>query len=236
MSVDGPRLDVGIVGCGRTGAVIAAALAGAGHRIVGVSSADAADIERAQSMLGEVPVLTDAEVIERSQLVWLALPEADLVATVQGAAELGLFQRGALVVHTVAGLGCAPLDAAMRAGAIPLAIHPAMMFTGTSIDVSRLQESTMAVTCAAMVAPIGQALVIEMGAEPVMVAEEHRAAYAEALDVVTGFSRAIVGQAVDELRGIGMIDPARILRPVALSAVARALDAALPDSGQQEEA
>ena len=56
-----------------------------------------------------------------------------------------------------------------------------MSFTGTSLDLARLSETYFAVTAPAPVQPIGQALVVEMGGEPVVIDEDDRPAYAEAI-------------------------------------------------------
>jgi predicted short-subunit dehydrogenase-like oxidoreductase (DUF2520 family) len=99
-----------------------------------------------------------------------------------------------------------------------------MAFTGTSVDLVRLRDTWCAVTAPAPVLPIAQALVVEMGAEPVVIAEADRAAYAEAIGLATDYSDAIVGQAVDRLRGIGVERPGRVLGPLVRSAVENALD------------
>ena len=111
----------------------------------------------------------------------LAIPAAELAELVTGLAAVGAWQPGQLVVHTAAEYGVGVLAPARAAGAIPLAIHPIMSFTGTSIDLVRLRESWCAVTAPAPVLPIAQALVVELGAEPVVIAEEDRPAYAEAI-------------------------------------------------------
>ena len=157
------RLGVGIVGAGRVGPVIGAALAGAGHAIVGISAVSASSRDRADAMLPGVPVLEVPEIVERSELVVLAVPEDELEALVAGLAATGAWQPGQLVMHTAAAFGTAVLAPAVAAGAIPLAVHPAMSFTGTSMDLVRLRESYCAVTAPAPVQPIGQALVVEMG-------------------------------------------------------------------------
>ena len=59
------------------------------------------------------------------------------------------------MLHTAPGLGCGVLAPAVAAGAIPLAVHPAMVFTGTSLDLVRLRESYCAVTAPTPVLPIG---------------------------------------------------------------------------------
>lgn len=220
------RLGIGIVGAGRVGPVLGAALGGAGHAIVGISTVSDAGRERADVLLPGVPVLTVPEVVERAELVLLAVPAAELETLVSGLAATGAWQPGQLVVHTAAEYGTAVLAPAAAAGAIPIAIHPAMAFTGTSLDLVRLRESWCAVTAPTPVLPIGQALVVEMGAEPVVVADADRPAYAEAIAVATGFSTAIVAQAAGLLAGIGVENPGSVLGPLLRSAVENAVGAA----------
>ena len=219
------RLGIGIIGAGRVGPVLGAALAGAGHALVGISAISEESRDRAEAMLPGVPVLDIPVIVERSELVILAVPEGELADLVAGLAATGTWQPGQLVLHTAARFGISVLSPALAAGAIPLAVHPAMAFTGTSIDLSRLHEAFCAVTAPVPVQPIGQALVVEMGAEPVLVAEEDRPAYAEAIDTATSFSAAIVAQATALLEGIGMDAAGAVLAPLVRSAVENALAA-----------
>lgn len=234
MSARSGRLGVGIVGAGRVGPVLGAALAGAGHAIVGISAVSAESRDRAEAMLPGVPILEVPAVIERSELVILAVPERELEQLVAGLAATGAWQPGQLVLHTAPGLGVSVLAPAVASGAIPLAVHPAMVFTGTSIDLVRLRESFAAVTAPAPVLPIGQALVVELGAEPVVVAEEDRAAWGEAVSTATSFSAAIVNQAVGMLARLDIDAPGRVLAPLVRSSVETALhnaDDSLPELG-----
>ena len=217
------RLGVGIVGAGHVGPVLGAALAGAGHAIVGISAISASSLERADAMLPGVPVLTIPEVVERSELVLLAVPSAELPSLIAGLAETGSWQMGQLVLHTAPGFGTDVFAPARAAGVIPLAVHPAMSFTGTSVDLARLAGTYFAVTAPTPVLPIAQALVVEMGGEPVVVAEADRAAYAEAIETATTFSSAIVDQAAGLLTGIGIEGPGRVLAPLIRSSVENAL-------------
>jgi predicted short-subunit dehydrogenase-like oxidoreductase (DUF2520 family) len=217
------RLGVGIIGAGRVGPVIGAALGGAGHAIVGVSAISDASRERADAMLPGVPILAIPDLVERSELVVLAVPAAELASLVAGLAETGAWQAGQLVVHTAAEFGVEVLAPARSAGAIPLAVHPAMAFTGTSVDVARLAGTYFGVTAPAAVLPIAQALVVEMGGEPIVIAEADRPAYAEAVETVATFSTAIVDQATGILAGIGVDAPGRVLAPLVRSAVENAL-------------
>ncbi|MDH5133308.1 MULTISPECIES: DUF2520 domain-containing protein [unclassified Microbacterium] len=215
------RLGVGIIGAGRVGPVIGAALAGAGHAIVGITSGS--DDERASAVLPGVPVLETQEVVRRSELVILAVPSAELSALVSGIAELGGWQIGQLVLHTDPAQGIEVLRPAAERGAIPLAVHPAITFTGTSIDLRQLQAGFAAVTAPAAVLPIAQALAVEMGCEPVVIAEADRAAYADAIATATEFSRSIIGQSTSRLREIGVENPGGFLSALVQSTVERAL-------------
>lgn len=217
------RLGVGIIGAGRVGPVLGAALAGAGHALVGIHAVGDESRERAEAILPGVPLLAAPDIVERSELVVLAVPRAELEGLVSGFAEAGLWQPGQLVLHTDAHFGTEVLRPAMASGAIPLAVHPAMSFTGTSIDLVGLRQAVCAVTAPATVLPIGQALVVEMGSEPVVIEEGDRPAYAEAIATATDFSDSIVAQAAGMLAQLGVERPGRMLGQVVRSSVESAL-------------
>ncbi|RFA18256.1 Rossmann-like and DUF2520 domain-containing protein [Subtercola boreus] len=221
------RLGIGIIGAGRVGPVLGAALAGAGHAIVGVAAVSEASRDRAEVMLPGAPILEIPQLIERSELVLLAVPSDQLESLVAGLAAAGAWQPGQLVIHTAAQFGIGVLAPALSAGAIPLALHPAMSFTGSSIDIARLAGAYFAVTAPAPVLPIGQALVVEMGGEPIVVAEQDRTAYADAIETATTFSSSIVNQATGILSGIGIGSPGRFLAPLVRSSVENALQRAV---------
>ncbi|HMO11370.1 MAG TPA: oxidoreductase, partial [Actinotalea sp.] len=73
------------------------------------------------------------DVVERAELVLLTVPDDALAELVAGLAATGAWQVGQLVVHTAGASGVGVLAPAAAAGAIPLAVHPAMTFTGTSL-------------------------------------------------------------------------------------------------------
>jgi predicted short-subunit dehydrogenase-like oxidoreductase (DUF2520 family) len=200
------------------GAVLGNALRAAGHAVVGVSAVSAASRERAELLLPGVPVLEVPDVVERAELVLLTVPDDALEPLVGGLAELGAWQAGQLVVHTSGRFGWRVLEPATASGAIPLALHPAMTFTGMSIDLARLADCCFAVTAPAPVLPIGQALVVEMGAEPVVVAEEARPLYHAALAHAANHLVTLVAQALDLLAAADVQPRRRVLAPL-LSAV-----------------
>jgi len=219
------RLGVGVVGAGRVGAVLGSALRAAGHPVVAVSAVSEASRERAEMLLPGVPVLDVPEVVRRAELVLLAVPDDALAQLVAGLAATGAWQAGQLVVHTAGRYGTAVLDPARAAGAIPLAIHPAMTFTGTSLDIARLEGCPFAVTAPNAVLPIAQALVVEIGGEPVVVGERQRGLYHAGLAHGANHLVVLVAQAAAALSGAGVDDPGRMLRPLLEAALDGALRA-----------
>lgn len=217
------RLGVGIIGAGKVGVVLGAALRAAEHQVVGVHAVSEASLERAEMLLPGVPVLGIPEILRRAELVLLAVPDDVLAELVEGLAAAGHWQAGQLVVHTAGRYGTTVLEPATRAGAIALAIHPAMTFTGMSMDLERLNDCVFGVTAPNMVLPIAQALVVEMGGEPVAIAEEDRVIYHAALAHASNHLVTIAGQAAGLLAGIGVERPDRLLSALMRASLENAL-------------
>jgi predicted short-subunit dehydrogenase-like oxidoreductase (DUF2520 family) len=217
------RLGVGVVGAGRVGAVLGSALRQAGHAVVGATGVSEASQDRIEAMLPGVPVLGVPEVVERAELVLLTVPDDALEDLVAGLAATGAWQPGQLVVHTSGRFGAGVLEPALRSGAIPLALHPAMTFSGTSLDLARLADCCFGVTAPRPVLPVAQALVVEMGAEPVVVSEEMRPLYHAALAHGSNHLVTLVAQATQLLSQAGVERPGRVLAPLLGAALDNAL-------------
>jgi predicted short-subunit dehydrogenase-like oxidoreductase (DUF2520 family) len=217
------RLGIGLIGAGKVGAVLGAALRGAEHAIIGVSAVSDASRERAEALLPGVPVLDVPDIVERAELVLLAVPDDALGPLVDGLAKLGAWQPGQLVAHTSGRFGVGILHPVRAAGAIPLALHPAMTFTGMSLDLTRLLDCTFGVTADAAMLPIAQALVVEMGAEPVAIAEADRTLYHAALAHASNHLVTLVAQSSQLLREVGVEAPERMLGPLLRATLENAL-------------
>lgn len=217
------RLDIGIIGAGKVGPVLARALAGAGHKIAGINATVGAAQERAQAMLPGAPLLDIETLVRGSALVIFAIPGKQLPALISGLSGLGVWQPGQLVLHTASEHGHSVFAPALASGVIPLALHPIMSFTGTSLDLQRLKESRIAVSAPAAVLPIGQALAVEMGAEPVIVEDKDRAEYADIFAAAKEMTAAIVGQTVSRLQDLGIPESAAVARSALVSSMSEAL-------------
>lgn len=217
------RLGIGIIGAGKVGAVLGAALRAAEHAVVGVSAVSDASRERAENLLPGVPILEIPDIVERSELVLLAVPDDALPELVSGLAATGAWQAGQLVAHTSGRFGTDVLEPARQAGAIGLALHPAMTFTGMSLDLTRLADCSFGVTAPTAVLPIAQALVVEMGAEPVVIDEADRVPYHAALAHASNHLVTIAAQSSELLRSLGVEQPARLLGPLMRASLENAL-------------
>ena len=217
------RLSVGVVGTGRVGPPLAAALRLAGHRPVAASGVSDASRRRAAELLPDVPLVEPAEVLARADLVLLTVPDDALPDLVAGLAGTGAVRQGQLLVHTSGRFGAAVLQPALRAGALPLALHPAMTFTGTAVDVQRLAGCSFGVTAPEELRLAAEALVIEMGGEPEWIEEAARPLYHAALAIGANHLVTLVTQSMELLRASGVRAPDRMLGPLLGAALDNAL-------------
>lgn len=231
MGADRPaRLAVGVVSAGRVGAALGAALAAAGHHVVAASGVSRASVSRAATLLPGVPLVPPDEAALRADLVLLAVPDDVLPGLVRGLAAAGCFRPGQIVVHTSGARGIAVLDPATEHGVLPLALHPVMTFTGRSEDVTRLGGASVAVTAARSgdagdeaAWNVGEALVVEMGAEPVRVPEAVRPLYHAALAHGANHLITLVRDCVDVLERAGVRPAERLVAPLLSAALDNAL-------------
>jgi predicted short-subunit dehydrogenase-like oxidoreductase (DUF2520 family) len=217
------RLKVGVIGAGRVGAVLGAALARAGHQVVAVSAVSERSRAAAARMLPGVPVEPPPEVLTDADLVLLTVPDDVLPGLVSGLVSAGAPVTGRLLAHTSGRHGAAVLDPATRGGALPMALHPVMTFTGRPDDLDRLDGISWGVTAPEPVLPAAEALVIEMGGEPVVIDEANRALYHAGLASAANHLVALVAQSADVLRAAGVAEPSRMLAPLLSAALDNAL-------------
>jgi predicted short-subunit dehydrogenase-like oxidoreductase (DUF2520 family) len=220
------RLAVGVVSAGRVGAVLGAALATAGHTVVAASGVSRESVLRAAELLPDVPLLPPDQVAARADLVLIAIPDDVLAGTVRGLAAVGALRSGQIVVHTSGAHGIDVLGPAAELGALPLALHPAMTFTGRPEDLQRIPACSFAVTAdpADEVAwSVGEALVVEMGAEPVRLPQSARPLYHAALAHSANHLVTLVAEGADLLRAAGIEPAERLLGPLLSAALDNAL-------------
>jgi predicted short-subunit dehydrogenase-like oxidoreductase (DUF2520 family) len=195
------RLKVGVISAGRVGTALGAALERADHVVVACSAISAASRRLAERRLPDTPVLTVPDVADRAELLLLTVPDAELLGLVNGLAATCAVRSGTIVAHTSGANGVALLAPLTAQGCIPLAIHPAMTFTGADEDVSRLSETCFGITAADEIGyAIAQALVLEIGGEPFRVDEDARTLYHAALAHGSNHVVTLIADALTALR------------------------------------
>jgi predicted short-subunit dehydrogenase-like oxidoreductase (DUF2520 family) len=217
------RLAVGVIGTGRAGTALGMALARAGHEVVAAAAVSEASVRRAHAAFPGAVISDPGQVLRQADLALLTVPDDVLPGLVSGLAATGAPLEGRLLVHASGRHGLAVLEPAVRLGALPLALHPVMTFTGRPDDVERLTGTCFGVTAPDGLRTAAEALVIEMGGEPVFIPEERRDLYHAALASAANHLITLVAQAGDLLRAAGVADPARLLGPLLSASLDNAL-------------
>lgn len=225
-----PRLRVAVVGVGRVGSVLGAALNRAGHFVAAATGVSDESVRRAERLLPGVPLVPADEAVDQADLVLLSVPDDQLAGLIAGLSRTGSWRPGQLAFHTSGAHGIAVFGPAIEDGIVGMALHPVMTFTGRSEDLQRLDGASFGVTAPEEFRPVAETLVIELGGEPVWVPEQARARYHAALSMGSNHLVTLVNDAAEILRISGVDDPRRLLTPLLSASLDNALrlgDAAL---------
>ncbi len=220
-------LRVGVVGAGRVGAVLAAALrdvdAGGRYDVVAVAGESPASRARISHLLAGVAVDKPTAVSRACDLLLLTVPDDMLANVVNMLSASGAIRAGQYVAHTSGRHGLAVLEPAAALGARVLAMHPAMTFTGTEIDLARLRGCVFGVTATASTRALAASLVADLDGSLTWVPESRRTLYHAGLAHGANHLVTLVSQAMDLLRESGAEDPAATLRPLLTASLDNAL-------------
>ena len=218
-----PRLDVGVVGTGRAGSVLGAALKRAGHNIRACTAVSDISKLRAESLLPGVPVTSIEEAVKDRDLILLTVPDDYLGQVVNGLAATNAVSPGTFVMHASGSYGIEILRPLTDQGCLPLALHPVMTFTGTSIDLNRLSACPFGITTVQTLRPVAETLVVEIGGEPIWVPEENRGLYHAALTFGANNLMTLVTQTTELLEAAGITNPEDLVTPLLSASLDNAL-------------
>lgn len=218
-----PRLDVAVIGTGKAGSVLGAALMRAGHNVVACTAVSDISRLRAESLLPGVAIKPVADAVRDCDLVLLTVPDDVLPELVSGLAATSAISPGTFVVHAGGRYGVEVLAPLTAIGCLPLALHPVMTFTGTSVDLNRLSGCPFGVTAPDVLRPVAEALVVEMGGDPVWVPEHNRALYHAALAFGANGLMTLVSETSSLLETAGIDEPQRLIAPLLGAALDNAL-------------
>lgn len=218
------RFRIGVIGAGRVGGVLAAALRAAGHEIVAAAGESDASLGRIADLLPGVPNAKPSAVARDCDLLLLTVPDDMLGNVVKVLADSGALREGQYVVHTSGRHGLAILAPAIALGARAIALHPAMTFSGTSVDLDRLDGCVFGLTAEPEERETAAGLVSDLGGRSIWVPEARRALYHAGLAHGANHLVTLVTEAMEMLAAAGSDDPAATLRPLLTAALDNALE------------
>ncbi len=218
------KFEIGVVGAGRVGAVLAAGLRDAGHEIVAAAGESDASRGRLEALLPGVAIAKPTDVARGCELLLLTVPDDMLSNVVTMLAASGAIREGQVVVHSSGRHGLAVLGPARAVGARTIAMHPAMTFTGTAVDLPRLVGCVFGVTADEADRELTESLVADLGGRAMWVPEDRRTLYHAGLAHGANHLVTLITEAMEILSAAGADDPAATLRPLLTAALDNALE------------
>ena len=176
------------------------------------------------ALLPGVTIDKPSAVSRASDLLLLTVPDDMLGNVVSVLAASGAIREGQYVVHTSGRHGLAVLAPAAAVGARVIALHPAMTFTGTAVDLDRLSGCVFGLTAGDGEREVAEALVADLGGRASWVPEEMRTLYHAGLAHGANHLVTLVTEAMELLNAAGVDDPAATLRPLLTAALDNALE------------
>lgn len=193
-----PALTVGIISAGRVGTAVGECLERAGHRVTHAAAASAQSVNNVRTRLPSAVIATPERAAADVELVVIAVPDNQIasVAT-QIAPYLG---PGVIVIHVAGALGREPLAPCEQAGALTLAMHPAMTFLGDTRDTDNLDGCGWGVTAADDIGlTVAELLATQMGGRIIPIEEQQRTTYHAAMAIAANLTSTLIADATDAL-------------------------------------
>lgn len=219
-----PAGDLGIVGPGRMGTVLAAAFERAGHHVAVSLGGGEQARARFRARFPDATVTTEPGEVGGVDLVVIAVPD-DLVEQV--ATDLAVADavgEGQRVVHVAGSLGLDALRRPALTGARIAACHPAQTVHAADLDPDVLDGAAWAVTARPDDRAWARALVEQVGGVPHDVPEDRRTLYHAGLTVGSNAVGAAVSVARRLLLAAAVGDPTAFLAPLVRASVGNVLD------------
>jgi predicted short-subunit dehydrogenase-like oxidoreductase (DUF2520 family) len=193
--------SIGIVGAGRVGLTLGRAFAAASWPVVAVASRDPGRRDAFRAAVPDARAFSEpAGVLDEASLIFLTVPD-DAVAPV--AAELRLYSGQALV-HTSGLLASTVLEPAMAAGTEKASFHPLVAFADPDAALAALPGATIAVEGDPSLVRLLGELAEAIGAHPVRLPVEGKAAYHAAAVLAAGGFVALLDAIAELGRGAGL--------------------------------
>jgi predicted short-subunit dehydrogenase-like oxidoreductase (DUF2520 family) len=218
---DDGRPVIGIVGAGAVGTALGVALGRAGWRVGAVASRDPERRARFRALVPGARAFPEAAaILDECHLVLLAVPD-DALAEV--ARSLRLYS-GQAIVHTSGLHDAGVLAPALAAGTAAGSFHPLVAFADLDRALAALPGATVAIEGDAALLDLLAEMATSLGAVPVRLAPDSKAAYHAAAVLAAGGLTALldVVAAVAAPTGLDEAGALAVYGPLAAQALANA--------------
>ena len=196
---------IAVIGAGRAGGALAAALTVAGHPVIAIASRDPGRAALLAARVGARPAPTPLAAILAADLTFLTVPDAAVVGVAASVAAGGTALSGHGVAHCSASLGLEALAALRVTGATIGCLHPFQALAGVE-SAPLLRGALMAIEAdLALRAPL-RSLADDLGGRPIELTPGTRALY-HAAAVLAGNAPLALLSAGTELLVAGGLEP-----------------------------
>ncbi len=211
-------LSVYVIGAGRVGVGLAAALAEAGVALAGLWNRGEKRALEAERLLGvavERGVYSGA--LARAQLVLVCVSDDAIAQVGAELSQSGAVQSGAVVAHTSGALAGAALGTI--AGAELGSLHPLAAIPDAAAAAQRLRGASFAIEGTPRACEVLAGVATALGGRSLVIAGEAKPLYHAACVLASNLSVALLSDAIEEASRAGVGDAVGLLSGLALQAV-----------------
>jgi predicted short-subunit dehydrogenase-like oxidoreductase (DUF2520 family) len=209
---------VAIVGAGRLGTVLAAALRKKGFEIRGIADRSARDARESRRIIGAgVPTTACRKAAADAEIIFLTVPDGAIERTARELAAAQTEWRGKTVFHT-SGLHAASILAPLRAlGAACASFHPVQSFPRKDLPASRFKNIFIGIEGDEGALSAAEAIAHKLGARPFRLGSGDKALYHAACSLASNLLVPLFETACALMRaaGVGPLKAEEILLPLA---------------------
>lgn len=211
-----------LVGAGRLGSSLTAALAGKGYRVFGVCDRDLkAARETAHALSAEVALDDPSAVCPGADVIILSVPDAQIKPVAEQLAAKGTLKKGQIICHTSGFLPSSVLVAVKFSGVYAVSMHPMMSFTRRLAGAEVFRGVTFTLEGDAIALETARELATALDAFAVVIKPQDKPLYHAAAVMSSNYLVTLLAQSVALLQkaGIGADDARQMLLPMATSII-----------------
>lgn len=200
-----PRPTLGFIGAGRVGQTLSRLWYARGYTVAAVSSRSFSSAEVCAGAVSAIAVIDPLEVVRRSDLVLLTVPDDDIAAVAAQLAVMPL--EGKAIVHTSGAKPASILDVVAERGAATGSLHPVFPFANVETAMERAPGSVFALEADGELRGWLEALVKSVSGQIMVIPHGGKARYHAALNFVGAFTVTMYDIATSIFRTLDMDTP-----------------------------